>query len=107
MYGFSFLIPILYTDINTDTRKVKRLLTPLDKDQLKELFGELGLYHKTLTNRYSDSVIAYAYDLITAWIQERDGVLTVDDYPGGATWENLRKALQELGHNGIAAAIKI
>ena len=79
----------------------------LDKDHLKELFRELGLYDATLINRYSDSVIAYADDLITAWIQERDGVLTVDDYPGGATWENLRKALQELGHNGIAAAIII
>ena len=89
------------TDIDKDGLRVKELLKPLNKDELKELFTELGLSNATLTNRYSDSRDAYLHDIVRAWIQERDGVLG----RGGATWKSLKRALQELGHNGIAANI--
>ena len=48
----------------------------------------------------------YAEGLIRAWILGDEGVTTAsEDYPGGATWENLRKALNELNHSGIAASV--
>ena len=89
------------TDINKDGRKVKKLLKPLDKDELKELFEELGLSDATLRNKYSYSAVVYLDDLVRLWIQARDDVLD----RGGATWENLKSALQELGHKGIANEI--
>ena len=47
---------------------------------------------------YSDSAVVYLDDLVRSWIQARDDVLD----RGGATWENLKKALLELEHKGIA-----
>ena len=86
------------TDINKDGRKVKKLLKPLNKDELKALFEELGLYDATLRNKYSYSAVVYLDDLVRSWIQARDDVLD----RGGTTWENLKKALLELEHKGIA-----
>ena len=53
----------------------------------------------------SSGTSEYAEGLIHAWILGDDGVTTSEDYPGGATWENLRKALNELNHSGIAASV--
>ena len=89
------------TDINKDGCRVKELLEPLENYQLKRLFEELGLSDATLRNKYSHSTAAYLDDLVRGWIQGRDAVLD----RGGATWESLKKALQRLGHNGIAAKI--
>ena len=86
------------TDINKDGRKVKKLLKPLNKDELKALFEELGLYDTTLRNKYSYSAVVYLDDLVRSWIQARDDVLDRE----GATWESLKKALLELEHKGIA-----
>ena len=79
-------------DIDKDGCQVKELLKPLNKDELKALFEELGLYDGTLRNKYSDNAVAYLDDLVRSWIQARDDVLD----RGGATWE------KKLGHNGIA-----
>ena len=89
------------TDIDKDVRRVKEILKPLNRDELKELFEELGLSDATLRNKYSDSTMAYLDDLVRGWILRRDAVLD----RGGATWESLKKVLQRLGHNGIAANI--
>ena len=91
------------TDFDKDGRRVKKLLKPLSRDELKELFAELGLFKATLENEYRDSTVAYLNDLVRAWIQERDAVLV----RGRATWENLKRALQRLGHNGIADKIPV
>ena len=89
------------TDIDKDGPRVKELLKPLNKDELKGLFEKLGLYDGTLRNKYSHSTAAYLDDLVRGWIQERDDVLD----RGGATWESLKKALHRLGHNGIVVNI--
>ena len=89
------------TDINKDGCQVKELLKPLNKDELKALFEKLGLSETTLGNKYSDSAVAYLDDLVRSWIQARDDVLE----RGGPTWENLKKALKKLGHNGIAIEV--
>ena len=47
----------------------------------------------------------YAEDLIRAWILARDYVLKSEKYTGGATWENFKRALVELGHIGIGNSI--
>ena len=87
-------------------RRVKGCLKNLDKEELKDLFQELGLFDQTVRNRYSDSSRAeYSEELVRAWILGRDGVLDQEGYEGGATWENLKKALRQLNHIGVAAWI--
>jgi hypothetical protein len=88
-------------DLNRDTLTVKGLLAHLEKDQLKDLFLELGLFDATVQNKYSGTVSEYAHDLIRLWIQGKDDVLK----SGGATWENLKKGLTVLNHHGIAEKI--
>ena len=96
---------LLSTDLHRDVCKVKVLLTNLDKDELRELFLELGLFDATVQNNYSGSVREYAHDLIRAWILRKDGVLESEKYRGGATWKNLKKALIVQNHIGIAGKI--
>ena len=90
-------------DIDRDVGRVQKHLKPLENVQLKQLFEELGLSDSTLRNKYSHSVQAYADDLIRAWILGRDNVLTSEEYQGGPTMDNLKKALTALGHNGIVS----
>ena len=88
-------------DVDEDVGKVEDLLRDLNGDELKKLFSELGLFNATVMNKYEQAVRVYADDLIRAWILERDGVLSKTEYPEGATWENLKKALKKHNHNGI------
>ena len=92
-------------DIDNDVRKVSKYLKQLDKDELKDMFRELGLSYKTVKNKYTDSDAVYADDLICAWILKKDSVMTAKEYPGGPTWNNLMKALREISHQGIADQI--
>ena len=101
---YSFNIIFLYlkctfliTDIN-DVLKTKGLLQNLEKNELRDLFRELGLTDSTVQNRYSDSTSEYADDLIRCWILGKDYVLK----KGEPTWENLKKTLKKLNHHGIA-----
>ena len=91
----------LFLDIDRDVHKVKGLLANLKNEELKDLFVELGLSDATVQNNYSGSVTVYANDLIRLWILGKDDVLKSVVYPGGATWENLRKGLSKLKHFGI------
>ena len=43
------------SDIDRDVRRVKGCLKNLNKEELKDLFQELGLFDQTVHNRYSDS----------------------------------------------------
>ena len=97
----ALLLCFLFTDIDRDVHKVKGLLANLKKEELKDLFLELGLSDATVQNNYSGSVSDYANDLIRLWILGKDAVLKSVVYPGGATWENLRKGLSKLKHFGI------
>ena len=50
-------------------RRVKGCLKNLDKEELKDLFQELGLIYQTVCNRYSDGSRAeYSEELVRAWI---------------------------------------
>ena len=74
----------------------------LNKDQLRDIFRELGLANATLEEHYQDyGLNEYAGDLLKAWINKRDGVLE----KGGPTWENLKTALTKKGHNGAVEEI--
>ena len=79
----------------------------LNKEQLRDIFRDLGLADATLQEHYQDyGLDEYAEDLLIAWINKRDDVLDNPDYPGGATWENLRKALAKNGHNGAREQLR-
>ena len=95
------------TDIDRDLGPAKAILEcHLDKVQLKNLFRELGLANKTLINYFDNYGLSqYAEDLVRAWINVRDDVLKKPEYPGGATWDNLRKALDKEGHGEAALQI--
>ena len=91
--------------IDKDVEQAITIFKNLDSDDLRSLFRILGLAHQTVQNKYNGPVKAYADDLIRAWIQGKDRVLELKDYPGGPTWENLKKALLKNGHKGTAAKI--
>ena len=73
----------------------------LNKEQLRDLFRELGLAEGILQEYFEVYGVAqYADSLLRAWINEEANVLT-----GGATWENLKTALQSIGCGGAANQI--
>jgi hypothetical protein len=93
-------------DISRDLHIAKRHLQHLSKQEMKELFLELGLFDATVRDNFTDSSRdTYAEDLIRAWILGKDGIMIKEEYKGGATWENLKKALRNINHPGVAAAI--
>ena len=89
------------SDIDKDGLDAKEILQSLNKQELKDLFRELGLCDITVRNKDTQSLKEFADDLVRAWIHGRDNVLD----KGGATWENLQKALLKLGHVGVARSI--
>ena len=75
----------------------------LSKSELRDLFNRLGLSDHTLQDCFVTAGINdYAREMLKAWKNKKDNVLTSTDYPGGPTWENLRKALTDMGHHGAA-----
>ena len=96
-----------YIDIDRNLGPAKGILVcHLDKEQLRHLFLELGLAHKTLQDNLDHYGLSqYTEDLVRAWISGRDDVLKKPEYPGGATWKNLRKALTKEGHGEAAREI--
>ena len=100
---FFMLPPYITLDIDKDILQVKEILRSLEKQDLKNLFRELGLYDHTVRNKDSESLEVYAEDLVRAWILGKDNV--VNSYQGGATWENLKKALVKINYVGVARSI--
>ena len=97
---------VSYTDINRDFHIAMGCLKDLDKEELKGLFQELELFYATVQDSFHNSSRnGYAEDLMRSWILGQDGVLISEKYEGGATWENLKKALRKLNHLGTAKKI--
>ena len=94
------LPPYITLDIDKDILQVKEILRSLEKQDLKNLFRELGLYDHTVRNKDSESLEVYAEDLVRAWILGKD-----NSYQGVATWENLKKALVKINYVGVARSI--
>ena len=101
VYNLIFIIGM--TDINRDFAFAKSLLVRyLSKGDLRNLFRQLGLANTTLEDQYdTPGKDQYADYLLSAWIRERDAVLSC----GGATWENLESALRQMGQPGAANEI--
>ena len=53
---FSMLPPYITLDIDKDILQVKEMLRSLEKQDLKNLFRELGLYDLTVRNKDSESL---------------------------------------------------
>ena len=88
-------------NLDKDLLLVRQLLSGLNKEKLKYIGMRLGLTHDTVNNYYDSSVAIYCDEMLRAWISERDNVID----RGGATWQNLKKALQDEGLNGHAKTI--
>ena len=89
-------------NINRDFILVRHLLHDLKKEELRAVGRHLGLSNDTVNNYYDNSINSYCEEIITAWMNERDNVLN----NGGATWENLKRALESEGLTGHAAQIQ-
>ena len=100
-YRQQLFLLLPFADIDRDFFTAKGVLEHLDKDELKYLFMELGLNYKTVQNKYDSPLNVYMNSLLEAWIFKRDLVVE----KGGATWENLRAALERRGYRGHAEKI--
>ena len=103
VHSFQYLYASdLSTEIDHDFIDVKKILVNyLNKEQLRDLFRKLGLANRTVQDHYATPGVGqYADFLLCAWINEEANVPT-----GGATWENLKTALQSIGCDGAANQI--
>ena len=87
-------------DIDKDSLGVRHLLEPLTRDELNQLFEELGLSYATRKNRYDSDNVVYAGDLIRAWMLGKDRVLEM----GGVTKENMIRALAKISQTALASS---
>ena len=81
-----------------DHQRIVSYLTPLRRQEVIRLGEKLGLSHRRLDDENSN----LPDDMVNSWLKKDDGVLKT----GSPTWENLCKALEECGHNGIAFDIR-
>ena len=93
-----------FIDINEDVGSVMDILQELNHMELKNLFTELGIKNATLQKNYQQGFDVYADDLIRTWIKGNQ-MVERPKYQGGATRENLKKALNKLGFHGTASKI--
>ena len=102
--SFFMLAKISFLTDERDLISAKDVLVKyLSKSELRDLFNRLGLADHTLQDCFvTAGKDDYARDMLKAWKNKKDNVLTSTDYPGGPTWENLRKALTDMGHHGAA-----
>ena len=83
------------------------LVKYLSKSELRDLFNRLGLADNTLQDRFDTAgKNDYAREMLKAWKNRQDDVLKSTDYSGGPTWENLRKALNNMEHHGAVLELK-
>ena len=90
-------------NLDRDLIRTRDVLRDLNNEQLRNIGRRLGLSNNTVNNCFDSSTDSYCSEMLTAWMSERDDVTEC----GGATWENLRRALQDEGLNGHAARIQL
>ena len=106
--SFFILATISFLTDERDLISAKDVLAKyLSKSELRDLFNRLGLSDHTLQDCFVTAGINdYAREMLKAWKNKKDNVLTSTDYPGGPTWENLRKALTDMGHHGAVVEME-
>lgn len=83
---------------SSDHHEIAHFLDDLNKGQLHNLGLALGL-HSPKLQRMRD----LPGDMVTAWLREDDNVSRNSGHP---CWVSLVRALEEVGHSGIAAKIR-
>ena len=78
---------------------MKRYLKSLSNTGIINVGVNLGLDYNSLKNVREDVM----NEMISCWRREDDDVITTSGRP---SWLSLVKALEEEGHNGVAAKIK-
>ena len=77
---------------------VTQELKYLSDEGLRRVGGALGLNHPHL-KRMKD----LPADIVASWLREDDNILEVS---GSPTWASLAKALEDVGHTGVATRIR-
>lgn len=80
-----------------DLNEIATYLRNLDTNHYVSLGGEFGLFHPKL-NRMRH----YPNDVVAAWLRREDDVSN----KCRPTWRNLALALEHIGQNGIAEAVR-
>lgn len=81
-----------------DLFEITKYIKDISEEQLKKLGGALGLLYPTL-NKMKDLL----HDMVAAWLLRQDDVR---EKSGEPTFESLAKALEEIGHKGIACDVR-
>ena len=79
----------------TNWSDICRYLNKLDRDQIRQLGGELGLSVFNLEKMQN-----LPGDMVRAWLRQQDGVQKKSS--DLLTWRVLVVALQKIGQNGVA-----
>ena len=80
-----------------DHFKVTKILKCMNKEDLRQLGGALGLSYPRLRN-----MEPLLEEMVCAWLNKEDNVLKQSGKP---SWTSLKSALHEIGQEGVAASI--
>ena len=73
-------------------------LQRLDKRQIRNVGGALGLYYSTI-----EKMNELPNDVVAAWLRREDSVMSTSGEP---TWRSLVEALRKVGQEGLARDIE-
>ena len=94
LFLFSFFVAQLTVD---DLFEVTQYLGTLLPEDLIRLGGALGLHYSNLK-----MMNPLREDMVSAWLNQQDNVIKKSGKP---TWESLMRALETIGHGGLAQRI--
>ena len=86
---------IMVSDLNSHHFKVVTYLHDLDRQQIRDLGGALGLTYSNL-----EKMSVFPADMVAAWLRREDNIV------GEPTWRSLVQALKRVGQGGVAYKIE-
>ena len=87
-----------FSDLNSHHFEVVTYLRDLDRQQICDLGGALGLTYSNL-----EKMRVFPDDMVAAWLRREDSVISVSGEP---TWRRLVQALKRVGQGGVANKIE-
>ena len=98
---------MLTWNTSADIAKAKDILVEfLDKEEMRDIFRDLGLPEETLNDDFAHcGNNKYADDMVKAWKKEKVRKDMAGKEEGKPIWKNLKKALFDRNHHGAVAKI--
>ena len=86
------------SDLDADHFKATSYLQKLDKLNIRNVGGALGLSYSSM-----EKMNSYPNDMVAAWLRREDFVMSMSGEP---TWRTLIQALRKVGQEGSARDIE-